>query len=562
MHYHVFATDYDGTLAHNEIVAVEITEVLIELKKTGRRLVLVTGRRLDDLQKIFPGYEVFDHIVAENGALIYHVKNGKEELLASAPPQSFITNLEQKGVKRLEIGKVIVATWVPYEKQVLDAIKESGIELQVIFNKGAVMVLPPGINKAAGLKALLQSLNFSAHNTTAIGDAENDTAMLQIAGYAVAVSNALPALKAMADWVTPGDHGTGVTELAKKIMQNENSLFNQNKRNFIQIGTTSADQPFFINPYRSGILLSGVSGGGKSTLTVSITESLISKGYQFCLIDPEGDYLKLPGAVIIGNETSVPSPEEVAELLKNPDQNLVICILSIPLEDRPAFFSKLLAVFIQVRNDYGHPHWILMDEAHHLIVPGISVLDNNFPATLLNFILITTTPDQISNVVLSQVGMVITIGENPGYPIEQFCKITGHPMPDEVPSLLKEEACVWDVEAGQSPFVIHYNLPVQLQQRHKKKYALGELSQEFTFTGKDNKLALRANNLMMFAHIAEGIDDDTWLYHLKRKDFENWFSNSIHDDELVDITSKAALHNNAASSKKMIIDFIYKKYTA
>jgi hypothetical protein len=46
-----------------------------------------------------------------------------------------------------------VATWEPHQATVLEAIRELGLEHHIIFNKGAVMVLPPGINKAAGLEA-------------------------------------------------------------------------------------------------------------------------------------------------------------------------------------------------------------------------------------------------------------------------------------------------------------------------------------------------------------------------------------------------------------------------
>ncbi|MBV4355847.1 hypothetical protein [Pinibacter aurantiacus] len=99
---------------------------------------MVTGRRLNDLKRVFPTYEVFDHIVAENGALIYHVKTGEEILLASPPPDNFISSLQLKNVIPLEIGKIIVATREPHQNTVLDSIKECGLEWQVIFNKGAV----------------------------------------------------------------------------------------------------------------------------------------------------------------------------------------------------------------------------------------------------------------------------------------------------------------------------------------------------------------------------------------------------------------------------------------
>ena len=113
----------------------------------------------------------------------------------------------------LSVGRVIVATWEPHEKAVLETIRELGLELQVIFNKGAVMVLPSGVNKASGLDAALAELGLSPHNAVGVGDAENDHAFLARCECAVAVANALAALKERADLVTAGEHGAGVAEL-------------------------------------------------------------------------------------------------------------------------------------------------------------------------------------------------------------------------------------------------------------------------------------------------------------------------------------------------------------
>ncbi|HSC37864.1 MAG TPA: HAD-IIB family hydrolase, partial [Chitinophagaceae bacterium] len=87
MRYHVFATDFDGTIAHHGRVSPETLQALQKLKATGRVLVLVTGRELHDLEKVFAGYRVFDYIVAENGALLHFTATGREELLGQKPPQ-------------------------------------------------------------------------------------------------------------------------------------------------------------------------------------------------------------------------------------------------------------------------------------------------------------------------------------------------------------------------------------------------------------------------------------------------------------------------------------------
>jgi hydroxymethylpyrimidine pyrophosphatase-like HAD family hydrolase len=206
------ATDYDGTLAHNGTVSASTLEALQRLKQAGFRLILVTGRELHDLAAIFPELGWFDLAVMENGAVLYDPATGKTDALAEPPPTAFVARLHERKLP-LQVGKVIVATWEPHEKEVLDAIKDLGLELQVVFNKGAVMILPSGVNKASGLKAALERLSLTPKQVAGIGDAENDHAFLEICGYPAAVANALPALCHKAAYVTKGDHGDGVAEL-------------------------------------------------------------------------------------------------------------------------------------------------------------------------------------------------------------------------------------------------------------------------------------------------------------------------------------------------------------
>src|SRR5882757_372213 len=399
---------------------------------------------MKDLVEVFPEYKVMDYIVAENGALIHEPATGKEQLLGPPPDDSFVRALQDRGVHPISVGKVIIATWEPHEQAVLEAIKVSGSERQLIFNKGAVMILPPGVNKATGLQKLLHSLHLSVHNTVAVGDAENDGALLQTAECAVAVANALPALKSMADWVTDGAHGQGVVELIHGLLATDlGELDSRLMRHYLDLGQLEDGNPFCISPYRKGILLAGASGSGKTTFTLSVVESMIRQDYQFCLIDPEGDYLQLPGAVVIGNETILPPMEEIRNLLKEPTQNLVICTLSIPLVDRPVFFAKFLSVLVDLRKEYGHPHWLLLDEAHHLVPDQAENLADKLPEEFTNFIIISTSPHALSTTSLSRVGTVISIGKDSAYPFRQFCEKLQLSMPVDIPSLSENEIAVW-----------------------------------------------------------------------------------------------------------------------
>lgn len=221
MKFVALATDYDGTLAEDGRVRPEVLDALRRLKKSGRKLVLVTGRELDELMGVFPEITVFDKVVAENGALLYSPTPPTERALATPPPPAFAASLQLRGVTPISCGRVIVATWQPHEATVLAVIQEQGLELEVIFNKGAVMVLPSGVNKASGLVAALGDLGIDRAHVVGVGDAENDHSLLGACGLGVAVSNAVPALKQRAELVTNGARGDGIIELCERLMTND-----------------------------------------------------------------------------------------------------------------------------------------------------------------------------------------------------------------------------------------------------------------------------------------------------------------------------------------------------
>lgn len=142
MRYQALITDYDGTLTREEHVAEITLDALENLKKTGRKVILATGRILEDVMLIFPEYRLFDLIVAENGALIYNPGSMEVQLIGEQPGSEFINYLQDKAVP-LSLGKVIVASWEPHQVTILEAIKRFGLEHQVVFNKGAVMITSP-----------------------------------------------------------------------------------------------------------------------------------------------------------------------------------------------------------------------------------------------------------------------------------------------------------------------------------------------------------------------------------------------------------------------------------
>ena len=366
--YLALAADYDGTLASAGRVSDTTICALEQLVASGRKLILVTGRLLSDLLEVFPQLPLCEWVVAENGGVLYRPATKEVRLLAPPPIPAFVEELRRRQVPELSVGHTIIATRSPYEGVVLEVIRDLGLELRIIFNKGAVMVLPTGFNKALGLKAALDALQLSSHNTVGIGDGENDHALLSFCEYAVAVQNAVPMLKESADRITVGDHGAGVEEIIGELLRDD--LEAQERpvsRHRILLGTRETGEEVSLHPARKSLLISGTSGSGKSTLATGFLERLGQREYQCCVIDPEGDYGNLPHAIIFGTAQRGPSVEEVMTALVNPANQVVVNLVGLALTDRPSFFLGLLPRLHEMAAKTGRPHWILVDETHHLL---------------------------------------------------------------------------------------------------------------------------------------------------------------------------------------------------
>ena len=368
MRYLVLVTDYDGTIATGGEPEPAAVSALERLRTSGRRAILLTGRRLDDLIAVFPQVRLFDYVVAENGAVVYEPRTREQTLLGKPPPPEFVRRLRELTDNSIDIGQVIVSTWIPHHLGVLQAIQEMGLELQLIFNKAAIMVLPAGVNKASGMEYALRKLGLSPHEAVGVGDAENDHSFLERCECAVAVANAVPSIRKLAAITTKGEHGQGVAELVEELVANDLSrLHGRLQQNLIPIGLDADGSAITVPPYGLNILIAGPSGSGKSTAAAGIVERFIERAYQVCIVDPEGDYGTLPEVLTLGGVRHAIPVNEVLAILEKPRMNLNVNLLGIPLADRPEYFGHLFPSLQAMRTRTGRPHWIVLDEAHHVL---------------------------------------------------------------------------------------------------------------------------------------------------------------------------------------------------
>ncbi|MEP6957130.1 MAG: HAD hydrolase family protein [Nitrospirota bacterium] len=567
MRYLALAADYDGTLATSGVVPESTVLAVERLLASGRKFLLVTGRVLPELLEIFPQASLCERIVAENGAVLYRPATKEIRILTPPPSPAFVDELRRRGVAPLSIGHGIIATWSPHENVVLNVIRDLGLELRIIFNKGAVMILPTGINKASGLMAALDELALSPHNVVGIGDGENDHALLSFCEYSAAVRNAIPMLKETADRTTAEDHGAGVVEIIGELIEDDLERAEQTvSRHRILLGTGETGEEVFLQPGRKSLLLAGSSGGGKSTLATGLLERLGQAGYQCCMIDPEGDYENFPHAIVLGTSERGPNVEEVMTAIASPGNHVVVNLVGLPLKDRPSFFLGLLPRLQEMRAKTGRPHWMLIDEAHHLLPTNWHPASLISPHKLSCTIYVTVQPGEIERSILESIDSVFALGDRPDLTIQSYCTAIQIPAPDVgVTALEPGRALVWNLGTDTPPFPIHIAPGAMERRRHRRKYAEGELPPErsFYFRGPSGQLNLRAQNLILFMQLGEGVDDATWMYHLRKHHYSAWMTDAIKDDALAatvrQIESRSDL--TPAESRQLIRSTIEERYT-
>jgi hypothetical protein len=311
-------------------------------------------------------------------------------------------------------------------------------------------------------------------------------------------------------------------------------------------------------------LIAGPSGSGKSTAATSFLERLTEHRYQFCIIDPEGDYENLAGALTLGDSRHGPTVEAILQVLTRTDQNAVVNLVGMPLADRPPFFLKLLPRILELRARIGHPHWLVVDEAHHLLPTSWAHGPGMLPKDLNRTVYITVHPDQMARAALETVTKVVAVGGSPGQTIAKFCAARAEPAPQAAPDSQESgEVYIWSrgQRSGERVRLVRSEAE---HHRHLRKYAEGELppARSFYFRGPDNKLNLRAQNLILFMQLADGVDDATWIYHLKKGDYTRWFRDYIKDDALAQ-EAAALEHANLSpmESRAKLRATIEKAYT-
>ncbi len=214
----LLAADYDLTLVGEDARLTDATCAALErLRAAGWALVVVTGRDLDYLLGDLHRPELFDLLVADNGVVLHRPATDERHLLTDLDLEPLRAALVAVGVPAWG-GPGTIGLDRRHETVLRGLVAERAVPVHLERNKDSLIVLPEGIDKGSGLAAAAAELGCRIEDTVAVGDAENDVALLRAAGVGAAVGNALPAVRAAADVVLAGEAGAGVVELAERLL--------------------------------------------------------------------------------------------------------------------------------------------------------------------------------------------------------------------------------------------------------------------------------------------------------------------------------------------------------
>lgn len=424
-HFRAIAIDYDGTLTSGGRPIAQVLAALSDLRAAGCRLVLVTGRILDELRGEFPDCaDHFDLMVVENGAL---VATGSLAMPLAAPVPVTIDVALRAASVPFRRGEVIVALSAAHEAAAHAVVQAQMPDCQLIRNRGELMLVPSGVSKASGLRHALQEFNISPHNAVAVGDAENDLAMLESCELAVAVPNAVAAVRERADLLLGDTNGAGVTGLLRAAAAG--TLPIRGRRWQLTLGTSPAGDPVRLPAAAIDVIVSGGSGSGKSFATGLIAEQLVGLGYVVCILDPEGDHAplgRLPDVVTLGGRDHAPAVEDVASVCEQSGTSVVVDLSLVSPQRRSAWMREAVVALEGRRSATGVPHWLIVDEAHTVFHARAPVLGGE--ERLRGHCFVTYRPAELATPVTRSADYVLLVAGRAGIDpasIDALAAVTG-----------------------------------------------------------------------------------------------------------------------------------------
>jgi hypothetical protein len=244
---------------------------------------------------------------------------------------------------------------------------------------------------------------------------------------------------------------------------------------------------------------------------------------------------------------------------------VVANLLGVAVAHRPECFARLSMALSELRTRTGRPHWLVVDEAHHMLPAAWKPAGDPSPLRRHGTIYVTVHPGSVSPEVLSTIDTLLAVGEHPVETVIELCHAANRapPIVHTLDRLPAGSALYWKIGSADTA-VVRIEPPARERTRHSRKYVEGSLgaARSFYFRGPEARLNLKANNLLLFVQLGDGVDDETWEFHRRNSDYSRWFRDGIKDAQLAGET-EAIEHSTQtpAESRAAIRAAVEKRYT-
>jgi hydroxymethylpyrimidine pyrophosphatase-like HAD family hydrolase len=541
----VIALDYDGTIAQGDRLDTAVREAIADARTRGITVLLVTGRILRELRRVAGDLHFVDGVVAENGAVLHFPHTGHTTILAPGVPEPLLVEARARGIEVMP-GECLVDCSADDAPRMLEVIRALELPLVLLFNRGRVMTLPQGVSKATGLHIALDTLRLSARNTVAIGDAENDHALLDLAEVGAAVEWGSAVLKSAADVTIAGSGPPAVADYVRRLAETGRLPTPEKARRRMRLGYTEDGRELGLAVRGRNVLVAGDAKSGKSWLAGLLCEQLILHGYSMCVIDPEGDYSSLealPGVSVLGGERPAPTPRDLLEALRYPDRSVVIDLSRVMHDEKIEYIRSVLPALNAMRRRTGLPHRILLDEAHYFLHDAGSHrlldLDTN------GYTVVTYCASRLPRELLEATEVILVTCESNPAEIDELFRLCAACQPIDaararwsaLAHLPRGQAVVLPVtqEAGGELKLFTIGRRLTPHVRHREKYVDVPVTESRAFhfaageSGRHRILTLR-----QFVDTLEGASPGACDDYLQRGDFSRWMADVFGDHALAD----------------------------
>src|SRR5690606_34434555 len=301
-----------------------------------------------------------------------------------------------------------ITTLQSNRQRVRQALRKLELDFRLVSNEGVLSILPPGVDKAYGVRIALRELGVSPHNLAAIGDNDNDLALFALAEHAAAVRNAPASTRRAADRTLRKGRCDGFLEFADELLARD--LVGAQPRTRIIIGHSEEVGQIDFAPSCDSVLICGPEGGGQAAVCDALLEQLLACDYQCCMIGARFDGFGGRSCMAgFGAAHEIPRLTDVLSALEQPQLSAYVDLAALPLEGRPAFTEALLLQLLALHDRVGRPHCVLIDQAESLVrAPAAALTTRLSEATLIYS---TAQPELLSAPVVDRVRLIVSLAD-------------------------------------------------------------------------------------------------------------------------------------------------------